>query len=66
MTEYIDEEGTKHTHIYLAKEDFQEYKKGWYFSDEVSQLNGPYNSLNECYSALTAYCTNYLEKYNDQ
>lgn len=31
------------------------YTVGWYFSDEIEQLNGPYNTEKEANEALEAY-----------
>lgn len=56
METYVDRDGKKHEYIYLLEEDVNEYPKGWYFSDETEQLNGPFGTLEEAEKIFIAYC----------
>jgi hypothetical protein len=42
-------------HIYLVRNSTR-YKTGWYFSDESQQLNGPFETIEECRKVFKAYC----------
>jgi hypothetical protein len=44
---YIDKSGVHYDNIVLLLRPTSEYQAGWYYSDEVDQLNGPYGTLEE-------------------
>ena len=44
---FIDNYGTKYLHIHLIEKETEEYMTGWYFSDEVDQLHGPFGTFEE-------------------
>lgn len=49
----IKESGTKHVYYLYNSQDF---KTGWYFSDECEQSNGPFATEEAAVKAFTLYC----------
>jgi hypothetical protein len=43
----IDNDNIVHFHIYLIREETEEYLAGWYFSDEIDRLHGPFGTFEE-------------------
>lgn len=35
-------------HIWLVMEETEDYHPGWYFDNEISTLEGPFSSIEEC------------------
>lgn len=52
---YIDEQGHEYDGIFLISADNPVYRAGWYFSDECSNLNGPYSELCEARREMRLY-----------
>jgi hypothetical protein len=52
---YVDENGTRFEHIHLLEIESGGYLSGWYFSDEVNQLHGPFSTFEETLSLLCEY-----------
>ncbi|HEY6018406.1 MAG TPA: hypothetical protein VIY48_00445 [Candidatus Paceibacterota bacterium] len=50
---------TPFKHIWYVREDIKDgddiYKQGYYFVDETSQLNGPYETLEQTKEELAKY-----------
>lgn len=51
-------------HIWLCENDelgeYEVHPKGWYFSDETSDVHGPFNTIEEARAALELYSKNIL------
>ena len=52
---YIDKNGIKHEHIHLYMEEKNGWSAGWYFSDELEQLHGPFSKLEETLEIYNKY-----------
>ena len=56
-------DGTRHTKqgfipplwLIMPEDENDRYSMGWYFCDEVEQLNGPFNTMEEAAEAFKKY-----------
>ena len=45
-------------HIWLLRQDTQDYPPGWYFCDETSDFHGPFSTREEACDFLRLYVEN--------
>jgi hypothetical protein len=53
---YVDKNGKEYEHIYCLTEENDGYLPGWYFSDEIGEMHGPFQTLEETEECLKNYC----------
>lgn len=55
LTRDVKQNAKNKSIVYLEK-PYEEFSIGWYFLDEASQLNGPFESEKEAEKQLNLYC----------
>ena len=56
MNDYVDKDGVVHTNIVLLMEDTKDCTKGWHFRTPYEDLEGPFDTLEECKRQYEAFC----------
>ena len=53
---YVDKDGKEYPHIYLLMQEDNGLLPGWYFEDITQDMNGPFSTFEEVFSAFEEYC----------